>query len=396
MATILLLVIFIAYIGLGIPDSLFGAAWPAIYADWGLPISYANFVNVIISCGTICSSIFSARIINRFGTAKVCIFSTALTAAGLFGYSVSGNLLFMCLFAIPLGLGAGAIDTALNNYVALRYSASQISFLHCFYGIGVSVSPYILSLLINGESGWHGGYRAAFFIQLGITLILLFTAPVWKKVRGGEASASEEKIKTLTLRETAKIAGVKPTWLLFLSSCAIEWSCVNWGSTFLVEYKHASAELAARMITFYFIGVALGRFSSGILGAKLSSRQVIRICKYVLGAALLILLLPLSPYFSAVGLFLIGLGNGPLFPNFSSLTPQNFGEEASPFVMGTQMAASNIGVLLAPLICGILGQAFTMEISPYYLLVFFIIMLAADIRLKKVLIAAGRFSEVRK
>ena len=391
MATILLLVIFIAYIGLGIPDSLFGAAWPAIYADFGLPISYANFINVIISCGTITSSIFSARIINRFGTAKVCIFSTAMTAAGLFGYSLSGNLLFMCLFAVPLGLGAGAIDTALNNYVSLRYSASQISFLHCFYGVGVSVSPYILSLLINGENGWRGGYRAAFFIQLGITLILLFTAPVWKKVRGGEAVANEQKI-TLSLKETANIPGVKPTWLLFLSSCAIEWSCVNWGSTFLVEYKHASAELAARMITFYFIGVTLGRFSSGILGAKLNSRQIIRICKYISGAALIILLLPLSPHISAVGLFLIGLGNGPMFPNFCSLTPQNFGEEACAFVMGTQMAASNIGVMRAPLFCGILGQVFTMGIFPYYLLVFFIIMLAADIRLKKVLIAAGRYN----
>ncbi|MCH5317535.1 MAG: MFS transporter [Eubacterium sp.] len=389
MATILLLVILIAYIGLGIPDSLFGAAWPAIYADFGLPISYANFVNVIISCGTIISSIFSARIINRFGTAKVCILSTAMTAAGLLGYSFSGNLLFICLFAIPLGLGAGAIDTALNNYVSLRYSASQISFLHCFYGVGVSVSPYILSLLINGESGWRGGYRVAFFIQLGITLILLFTAPVWKKVKGGEASANEEKIKTLTLRETANIPGVKPTWLLFLSSCAIEWSCVNWGSTFLVEYKHTSAELAARIITFYFIGVALGRFSSGILGKRLNSRQIIRICKYVLCAALVLLLLPLSHYFSAFGLFLIGLGNGPLFPNFSSLTPQNFGKEASPFVMGTQMAASNIGVLAAPLLCGILGQTVGMGIFPYYLAAFYIVMLIADIRLNRALRAIG-------
>lgn len=390
MATILLLVIFIAYIGLGIPDSLFGAAWPAIYADFGLPISYASFVNVIISCGTIISSIFSARIINRLGTARVCVISTALTAAGLLGYSVSGNLLFMCLFAVPLGLGAGAIDTALNNYVSLRYSASQISFLHCFYGVGVSVSPYILSLLINGESGWRGGYLAAFLIQLGITLILLFTAPVWKKVNGGEASANAEKIKQLTLKETVNIPGVKPTWLLFLGSCAIEWTCVNWGTTFLVENKHASAELAARMITFYFIGVALGRFSSGILGTKLNSRQIIRICKGVLCAALILLLLPLSPYVSAVGLFLIGLGNGPMFPNLSSLTPQNFGEEASPFVMGTQMAASNIGVLAAPLLCGILGQAIGMGVFPYYLAAFYIIMIVADLRLKKDLKSADR------
>ncbi len=385
MSTVLLIIIFIAYIGLGIPDSLFGTAWPAIYNEFNLPFSFAAFVNVIISCGAIASSIFSAKIINRFGTPKVCAFSTAMTAAGLLGCSLSGNLLFMCFFAIPLGLGAGAIDTALNNYVSLNYSASQISFLHCFYGVGITVSPYILSLLIDGKSGWRGGYRVAFAIQFAITLILFAALPVWKKVNAHSEQTKEKKIKSLSLKETAGIPGVKQMWCMFLSSCAIEWTCVNWGSTFLVEHKALSAQQAARMIMFYYIGVALGRFLSGILASRLHSWQIIKICQFILAAALVLLLLPIPSYISAWGLFLIGLGNGPLFPNFSSITPQNFGEEVSPFVMGTQIAASNIGILLAPLLCGILGQLIGMRIFPYYLLAFYIFMLAATVKVKKIL-----------
>jgi len=184
MATILLFIIYIAFIGLGIPDSLLGAAWPAIYAEFDIPISYASFISVIISCGTVVSSMASTRVIRRFGTNKVAAFSTAMTAAALLGFSCSGNLWFLCLFAVPLGLGAGAIDTALNNYVSLHYSAVHMSFLHCFYGVGVSVSPYVLSLVIDGKYGWRGGYRIAFGIQFIIMLILFSSLSVWGKAHG--------------------------------------------------------------------------------------------------------------------------------------------------------------------------------------------------------------------
>lgn len=385
MATILLIVIYIAFIGLGIPDSLFGTAWPAIYTEFGLPIAFASFVTVIISCGTIVSSMVSAKVIGTFGTDKVSAFSTAMTAVALLGFSCSENLAAMCLLAVPLGLGAGAIDTALNNYVALHYSATHMSFLHCFYGIGVSVSPYVLSLVISGKDGWRGGYKIAFGIQLVITLILLFTLPLWSRAHGNENRSDEKEIKVLTIREIIQIPGVKLMWCLFITSCAIEYTCGGWGSTFLVEYKHVLPEHAAKIVMYYYIGMALGRFLSGILAARLNSWQIITIGQCILGAALVSLLLPLPAFFSAAGLFMVGLGNGPLFPNFNYLTPQNFGEEVSQSVIGTQMAASYAGIMAAPAVCGILRQNISMGIFPVYLFVFYCIMLITTHRVRKIL-----------
>lgn len=383
MSTVLLIIIYIAFIGLGIPDSLFGTAWPAIYSELGLPISFASFVTVIISCGTVISSLFSAKAIARYNTDKVTAFSTAMTAAALLGFAYSPNLLSFCLFSIPLGLGAGAIDSALNNYVAVHYSAAHMSLISCLYGVGVSVSPYILSLVINGETGWRGGYRIAFIIQLMITLLLFFTMPIWKKAHGKADNEEEQKIKALPIKEIVKLKGIKSTWCIFIASCAIEFTCGGWGSTFLVEFKHFEAGLAAKMVMFYYIGMTLGRLLSGLLASRLGSWKIIKIGQCVLGTALIILILPLSPYISAVGLFLIGLGNGPIFPNFSYLTPQNFGKDVSQSVMGTQMAFSNIGIMLAPVLCGILGQFFSMGIFPFYIIVFYFIMIFATRKVKK-------------
>ncbi len=378
MAILLFVVIYIAYIGLGIPDSLFGTAWPAIYAEFGLPISFAGVVGALICCGTFTSCLCSAKVIRRLGTARVSIISTAMTAFALLGYSFSGNFLVLCLCAIPLGLGAGAIDTALNNYISLYYSASQVSFLHCFYGIGVSLSPYLLSRAIDGPAGWRGGYRLAFFIQLGITLFLIVTLPAWKSARGAEQADTEYKTGNLSLKEIARIPGVPTMWCLFFTSCAIEWTCGGWGSTFLVEYKHMAAADAARMVMFFYIGMALGRFLSGVIGTRWDAWRVVRIAQVVSGAAIFLLLLPVPAALSAVGLFLVGLGVGPLFPNFSSLTPRIFGAQISPFVMGTQMAASSLGIMIAPPLCGALGQFTHMAIFPFYLLAFYLIMLAAQ------------------
>ena len=318
-------------------------------------------------------------------TAPAIPVSFAMTAAALLGFSCSGSLLFLCLFAVPLGLGAGAIDTALNNYVSLHYSATHMSFLHCFYGVGVSVSPYILSLVIDGKYGWRGGYRIAFLIQSVIMMILFFTLGVWKKAHGRKDGETEQETKVLTVREIARIPGVKMMWCLFLSSCAIECTCGGWGSTFLVEYKHMAAAQAAGIITFYYAGMALGRFLSGILAVWLDSWKIIRIGQWILGAAIILLFLPGPPSISAAGLFLIGLGNGPLFPNFNYLTPQNFGEDISQSVMGTQMAAAYVGIMLAPAFCGVLGQAINMGVFPVYLLAFYLVMAAATRKAKRIL-----------
>ena len=385
MATALLIIIYIAFIGLGIPDSLFGTAWPAIYSDFELPISFGSFVTIIISCGTVLSSVISSKIISRLGTNKVSAYSTLLTALALLGFSFAPNLWVMCFWVIILGIGAGAIDVALNNYVAIHYSATHMSFLHCFYGVGVSVSPYILSLVIAGNFGWRGGYRIAFAIQLIITLLLFLSLPLWRKAHGGENESEENTHKDLSFGSVLKIPGVKMMCSLFNASCAIECTCGGWGSTFLVEYKHLPAEKAAQIIMIYYIGMTLGRFLSGVLAAKLHSWKIIKLGQIVLGLALLLLILPGGVYLCALGMFLIGLGNGPLFPNFNYLTPENFGSDISQSVIGIQMASAYIGIMIAPTVCGLLGQVFGMVIFPFYLIVFYAIMIPVTIRIKTVL-----------
>lgn len=385
MAYVLLIIIYIAFIGLGIPDSLLGTAWPAIYLDFALPISYASFISVIISLGTILSSILSARVISRFGTNKVTAFSTAMTAAALIGFSCSGSLLLLCICAIPLGLGAGAIDTALNNYVSLHYSATHMSFLHCFYGIGVSVSPYVLSLVIDGPYGWRGGYRIAALIQIAITFLLFVTLPIWKRVHGRNDGAMVQETKALTFSEIANIPGVKGMWCLFLTSCAIEYTCGGWGSAFLVEYRHMTAEQAARILMFYYIGMAVGRFLSGVVAAWLDSWRIIQLGQVILGMAIIFLFLSGDSYLAAIGFLMAGLGNGPLFPNFNYLTPQNFGADVSQSVMGTQMAASYIGIMLAPAVCGMLGQFADMGIFPVYVLFFYVVLMVSSWKVRHVL-----------
>ena len=373
MATILLIIIYISFIGLGLPGSVFGTVWPAVYTDLSLPFSYGSFVTMIISCGTIVSSIIAPSIINRFGTSKVAAFSTLLTALALIGFSFSGNLACMCLCAIPLGIGAGAIDIALNNYVALHYNASHMSFLHCFYGVGVSVSPYIISLVINSSAGWRGGYRIVFLIQLIIAAMLFISLPLWNKIHP-RAVTSENENKNIGFLKTLKIPGVKIMCGLFITSCAIETVCGCWGSTFFVEYKHLSPESAARIIIFYYFGITLGRFLSGILVDRLGSVKIIQIGMIVLCAALLCMILPGNILLCTVGMFLIGLGNGPMFPNFNFLAPQNFGADISQSVIGAQMAAAYMGILAAPALCGIIAQNFGMVIFSYYLIMFYIIM----------------------
>lgn len=396
MVTILLLiVIYIAFIGLGIPDSLFGTAWPAIYSEYGLPLSFGSFVTVIISSCTALSSIMSARLINRLGTSRVTLYSTALTAVAILGISYTGNFVYLCLCAIPLGLGAGSIDTALNNYVALHYSSSQMSFLHCFYGIGVTVSPYVLSVMINSPLGWRGGYRIAFYIQTAITLTVLISMPLWRKSlqleRRQESpddsgqTVHEESINELSLKQVAAIPGVKLMWCMFLASVAIEMTAGGWGSTFLVENKGLAPDRAASTIMFYFVGIAVGRFLSGVFAGKLGEWRIIGIGMIILGIALISLLLAPTTLMATISLFLIGLGNGPLFPNFNYLTPQNFGKENSPAVIGTQMAVASLSMMITPVFCGLIGQWLGMWIFPLYLLLFYLLLISCTIGLRKVL-----------
>ena len=375
MAALLLLIIYIAFIGLGIPDSLFGAAWPAIYTEFGIPVSRGSLITMLISGGTIISSLLSAELIRRFGTGRITAFSTSLTAAALFGFSCSGNLLLLCLFAVPLGLGAGAIDTALNNYVALHYRASHMNFLHCFYGIGVSLSPLLMSLALSAGS-WRNGYRMVFWLQAGIAVLTILALPLWERV-SAVSGQEEEAAETVRFSRLLRDSRVRMACLVFIGSCGLEYSCGNWGSTFLVTSRGLEVDAGAGLITLYYVGIAAGRFLSGILSFRLGSRRLVLMGQAVVLAALLLLCLP-GLALPGLGLFLVGLGNGPVFPNMLHLTPRIFGKRLSQSVMGVQMAASYVGILLAPALFGVIAQEIGAALFPGWLFLLYLLMMTGS------------------
>lgn len=382
MATLLLVIIFIDFIGLGIPDSLFGAAWPSINRDFMLPISAANAVTVTMTVCTVISSMLSAKLINKFSTPKVTAVSTALTAVGLFGFSVSPNLYTMCLCALPLGFGAGAIDSGLNNYVAVNYKASHMNFLHCFYGIGVTLSPYLMSFALKNHS-WRDGYRWAFIIQLVIAVIAFLSLPLWEKVPSAEA-AEDEKNQSVKFSRLIKLPGIKSTWLVFFGSCSLEYVSGTWSSSFLVNSRGFTADRAALFVTLYYAGMATGRFLSGVLSTKMKPEKIIALGALLILPALILVAQPYLPILCALGLFMIGLGNGPLYPNMVHLTPKRFGTKLSQAVMGSQMAAACIGILAMPAMLGFLAQRFSIGIFPIYAAVLYAIMLISLIVTRKI------------
>lgn len=380
MVTILLIFIYIFYIGLGIPDSLLGAAWPVIYTQFNVPVSYASYVSMIISGCTVISSLLSARIIAKLGTAKVTAISTGLTAVALLGFSGSQNFIWLCVFAIPLGIGAGSIDTALNNYVALHYNAMQMSFLHCFYGIGVTVSPYLMSVALSVSLDWRKGYRNVFFIQLAVTALSVVSLPLWKKIR--EAEREEEPVQVLTIRQMLSNKRILVSCVIFVGISALESICLIWGSTYLTNTVGLSADRAAAMITFYFAGMAIGRFMSGLLTMKFSDWQIIAAGQAIILLAVSLLLLQSGVAVAVLGLFLVGLGNGPMFPNITHLTPVIYGKAVSQSIIGLQMAFSYLSIMLTPVIFGILAEAAGVQVFPLFLLAAFVLLVGCTIILK--------------
>ena len=382
MSSLLLMVIYVAFIGLGIPDSLFGSAWPAIYQEFSLPVSHANLITLLISGCTIISSLFSAQIIHAIGTARVTALSTVLTAAALYGFSVSDHFLWICLFAVPLGLGAGAIDAALNHYVSMHYKVMHMNFLHCFYGIGVSFSPYLMSLALQNKNNWRTGYRFVFWIQLSIAFLTTAAIPLWKKVQHDEKEDNlvlPAEITPLPPQKMLKLTAVRTACMIFISACALEYTAGIWGSTYLVQAQGLSAETAARLLTLYYMGIACGRFLSGTLSAlfsdKLRAQFLIYSGQGILAAALVLFLLPLPTVFSAASLFLIGLGIAPLFPNLLHIVPQYCSKKYAQSFIGLLMAAAYTGIMLVPVLFGWLAQKISICLFPGYLSALFLIMI---------------------
>lgn len=381
MSILLLIIIYISYIGLGIPDSLLGAAWPVIYREFGISVSASSVVSLLICCGTIISSFSSARLISKLGTGKVSVISTALTAAALFGFSQASGFHSLCLWAIPLGLGAGAIDSAMNNYVALHYSNMQMNFLHCFYGVGVSVSPYLMSVVLSDGRNWRRGYLIMFAVQTCIALIMLFSLPLWKNA--GNLSAQPQKAQRLVKAGTMfKNSAVRSHISVMMFSCGIESVCLVWGATFLSDGKGFSPDKAAQMITVYFLGLALGRFISGLLAVKVKASVLILSGNIITGVAILILLLPLNPYFAVAGLFLVGFGNGSIFPNMTHLTPQIFGKDVSQSVISFQMGMCYIAIMLIPPAFSLLVKITDVSAFPFFTAAMYVIMIVSSILLK--------------
>lgn len=345
--TFLLVIVYVAFISLGVPDSLIGSAWPAIYPDLHMPVEAISGITLLISGSTVLSGFISTGVLNRFGTAKVTAVSTAMTAVALIGFSFAPSYWVMLPLAVVLGLGAGAIDAGLNNFVALHFSAKHMNFLHCFYGIGVSLSPYLMSVALS-SNGWRWGYRYAFLIQGAITLMLLASLPLWKKAVAHETDGDGGEAVNCSIIQMAKMPTVRIAWLVILMTNALEYTCGTWASTYLVNQKELSAEVGAIGLTVYYVGMAMGRFLSGLISARVKTWRRIWIGCGIVSVAVILFVLPVGVTESMAALFLIGLGNGSIYPNLIHLTPYNFGKSLSQAVMGSQIAFAYTGVMIAP------------------------------------------------
>ena len=377
MFSLLLAIIYMAFISLGLPDSLLGSAWPVLHAELGVPLSYAGIVTMIISGGTIVSSLMSDKLTRKMGTGAVTAVSVALTAAALFGFSVSSKFWMLCLWAIPYGLGAGAIDAALNNYVAIHYAARHMSWLHAMWGVGVTVSPYIMSACLVGGHGWHSGYRAVSIIQLVLTALLFLSLPLWKK----SAASAPETEKKPQAKNVFKIKGVTAVLVCFFGYCALESTAGFWASSYLVIARGIDENTAARFAALFY----MGRFVSGFVADKLGDKRLIRIGLCVIAVGIACVGLPLGiDKVALAGLVIIGFGCAPIYPSIIHSTPHNFGEENSQKIVGIQMASAYVGSTLMPPLFGAICELVPIGIYPAYLAVFALLMIVMSERLNRI------------
>ena len=374
MIQILLAVIYLAFISLGLPDSLLGSAWPSMYPEFGVPVSWAGVVSMIIAAGTIVSSLQSDRLTRRLGAGKVTSFSVAVTAVALFGFSFSKSFWMLCLWAVPYGLGAGSVDAALNNYVALHYKSRHMSWLHCMWGVGATLGPYIMGYALSGGQGWDAGYRYVGIIQITLTAILFFSLPLWKKNGRTEEKERISEERPLTLKQIVRIPGAKEVMLCFFCYCAIEQTTILWASSYLRLYKGVPAGTAAGFAGVFFIGITAGRALSGFITMKLSDTQMIRLGMVLIAAGVAVLFLPGAWPLSLAGFCLVGLGCAPVYPCIIHSTPGHFGAERSQAVIGVQMASAYVGTCLMPPLFGIIANHITVALFPAYLLALLILM----------------------
>ena len=382
MFSLLLAIIYLSFISLGLPDSLLGAAWPVVHQELGVPLSWSGVVFMIIAVGTIISSLLSDRLTRRFGAGRVTAASVGMTCLALFGFSLSRRYALLCLWAIPYGLGAGGVDAALNNYVALHYASRHMSWLHCMWGVGATVGPAIMGAVLAAGRSWNAGYRIIGLMQLVLTAILFASLPLWKQRETPEAAA--ERSKPLSLPQIVALPGAKAVMLCFFCYCSLEQTVGLWASSYLVKARGVDPVTAARFGSLYFLGVTAGRAASGFLTLKLNDSQMVRLGQGLILLGLLLLLLPLGTTAALAGLIIVGLGSAPVYPSLIHATPGHFGAELSQAVIGVQMASAYVGTSLMPPLFGWLSARTSIRLLPWCLLLFLGFMLISHERLCRV------------
>ena len=401
MFSILLLMIYLAFVSLGLPDALLGSAWPIMYQEFAVPVSYSGTVFMIICGGTILSSLNSEKLNRRFGTGKITAISVLLTAIALFGFSISHSFLMLCLFAIPYGLGAGSVDAALNHYVALHYSSRHMSWLHCMWGLGASVGPYIMGFVLQRGEPWSRGYLIVSLIQFALAIALFCSLSLWKKKpeelkenssnapgalegKANSDGAGVSKQKALSLKEIFAIPGAKECMASFYSYCALEQTVGLWAGSFMVLALGMEENLAASFVALYYFGITFGRFLSGFFTMKWKDEQLVLGGSAIVFFGIFLLFTPWSKAMVLPALILIGLGCAPVYPSVIHSTPYNFGVEHSSALIGAQMASAYVGTLIMPPLFGVLGRSFSMKLFPYYSMFLLLLMIFAYRRMLQV------------
>ena len=373
MIQLLLPIIYLAFISLGLPDSLLGSAWPSMYPLLGVPVSYAGILSMIISFGTIVSSLNSDRLTRALGAGKVTAISVGMTAAALFGFSISTQFWMLCLWAVPYGLGAGSVDATLNNYVALHYESRHMSWLHCMWGIGTMVSPMVMGRVLAGGGPWTAGYRYIALFQIALTAVLFLSLPLWQK-RTDETAEGGTAPQALSLGQVFRLPGAKEVMLCFFCYCALETTAGLWASSYLTLTRGVAADTAASFASLFYIGITAGRAACGFLTLKLSDTQMIRLGQGVLAVGVAALLVPGPQLLALAGLVLVGVGCAPIYPSIIHATPDHFGADRSQAVIGIQMASAYVGNLVMPPLFGLLANNITPALFPFYLLALLVLM----------------------
>ena len=382
MVHLLLVIIYLSFISLGLPDALLGAAWPIMSQDFAVPVSYAGGIALIIAVGTVISSLLSDRLTRWLGCGKVTSISVAMTAAAIFGFSVSREYWHLCLWAIPYGLGAGSVDASLNNYVALHYASSHMSWLHCMWGLGASIGPYIMGMALTGGMDWNQGYGIISMIQILLSAVIFMSLPLWKK-REDLPGESGKRTKPLTMKQILSIPGAKEVLVAFFCYCGLEQTCILWGSSYFVLQIGLDEETAASYAALFMAGLTFGRFLNGFLTYKINDTNLIRLGQGIIGLGVLALFLPLGQPAAMAGLTLMGLGCAPIYPCIIHSTPERFGENHSQALIGVQMASAYIGICCMPPLFGILANGIGVWLLPWYTGAILILMAAMCEQLNK-------------